>query len=64
ARGPRAPRPRAGRRASPRLGRRRTPTTSEGRPVETSDDRYRPGSVVFTVRNSVQANPLVRTAAD
>ncbi|MFE3367945.1 UTRA domain-containing protein, partial [Streptomyces globisporus] len=52
------------RRGSPLLRVRRTTTTSEGRPVETSDDRYRPGSVVFTVRNSVQANPLVRTAAD
>ncbi|WP_415952095.1 GntR family transcriptional regulator [Streptomyces sp. KLOTTS4A1] len=50
------------RRGSPLLRVRRTTTTAEGRPVETSDDRYRPGSVVFTVRNSLQANPLARTA--
>lgn len=49
------------RRGSPLLRVRRTTTTAEGRPVETSDDRYRPGSVVFTVRNSTQANPLART---
>ncbi|MFM9367001.1 GntR family transcriptional regulator [Streptomyces sp. Da 82-17] len=50
------------RRGSPLLRVRRTTTTAEGRPVETSDDRYRPGTVVFTVRNSVQANPLARTS--
>jgi GntR family transcriptional regulator len=48
------------RRGSPLLRLRRTTTTAEGRPVETADDRYRPGSVVFTVRNSTQANPLGR----
>ncbi|GGU90308.1 GntR family transcriptional regulator [Streptomyces albospinus] len=52
------------RRGSPLLRVRRTTTTAEGRPVETSDDRYRPGAVVFTVRNSTQANPLARTPAD
>ncbi|MFC9241954.1 GntR family transcriptional regulator [Streptomyces decoyicus] len=52
------------RRGSPLLRVRRTTTTAEGRPVETSDDRYRPGAVVFTVRNSTQANPLARTQAD
>ncbi|MHC0433915.1 GntR family transcriptional regulator [Streptomyces sp. O3] len=52
------------RRGSPLLRVRRTTTTAEGRPVETSDDRYKPGSVVFTVRNSVQANPLVRTSPE
>ncbi|WP_369205819.1 GntR family transcriptional regulator [Streptomyces sp. PU-14G] len=51
------------RRGSPLLRVRRTTTTAEGRPVETSDDRYRPGSVVFTVRNSTQTNPLARTRA-
>lgn len=51
------------RRGSPLLRVRRTTTTAEGRPVETSDDRYRPGSVVFTVRNSTQTNPLTRTHA-
>ncbi|MBB1243005.1 GntR family transcriptional regulator [Streptomyces durbertensis] len=50
------------RRGSPLLRVRRTTTTPEGRPVETSDDRYRPGSVVFTVRNSTRTNPLVRSA--
>lgn len=48
------------RRGSPLLRVRRTTTTAEGRPVETSDDRYRPGSVVFTVRNSTLANSLTR----
>ncbi|OSC57719.1 GntR family transcriptional regulator [Streptomyces sp. BF-3] len=52
------------RRGAPLLRVRRTTTTPDGRPVETSDDRYKPDSVVFTVRNSVQANPLVRTAPD
>lgn len=51
------------RRGSPLLRVRRTTTTAEGRPVETSDDRYRPGSVVFTVRNSTQTNPLTRSRA-
>ncbi|MFI7246162.1 GntR family transcriptional regulator [Streptomyces qinglanensis] len=51
------------RRGSPLLRVRRTTTTADGRPVETSDDRYRPGSVVFTVRNSTQTNPLARTRA-
>lgn len=52
------------RRGSPLLRVRRTTTTPEGRPVEASDDRYRPGSVVFTVRNSTQANPLARLGHD
>ncbi|GAA2616562.1 GntR family transcriptional regulator [Streptomyces axinellae] len=52
------------RRGSPLLRVRRTTTTADGRPVETSDDRYRPGSVVFTVRNSTRTNPLTRTARD
>ncbi|MGW7417489.1 GntR family transcriptional regulator [Streptomyces sp. NPDC054863] len=52
------------RRGSPLLRVRRTTTTGDGRPVETSDDRYVPGSVVFTVRNSVGANPLARTQPD
>lgn len=49
------------RRGSPLLRVRRTTTTAHGRPVETSDDRYRPGSVSFTVRNSTHTNPLART---
>ncbi|NGO72252.1 GntR family transcriptional regulator, partial [Streptomyces boncukensis] len=50
------------RRGAPLLRVRRTTTTAEGRPVETADDRYSPGSVVFTVRNSTWTNPLTRTS--
>ncbi|MGW0803518.1 GntR family transcriptional regulator [Nonomuraea sp. NPDC002799] len=52
------------RRGSPLLRQRRTTTTHEGRPVESSDDRYRPGSVTFSIRNSIGANPLARQAGD
>jgi GntR family transcriptional regulator len=52
------------RRGSPLLRQRRVTTTHEGRPVESSDDRYRAGSVTFSVRNSIGANPLVRQAGD
>ncbi|MEO3874675.1 GntR family transcriptional regulator [Nonomuraea sp. B12E4] len=52
------------RRGSPLLRQRRTTTTYDGRPVETSDDRYRAGSVIFSIRNSIGANPLVRRAGD
>ncbi|MFI6740714.1 GntR family transcriptional regulator [Nonomuraea sp. NPDC050451] len=52
------------RRGSPLLRQRRVTTTHEGRPVESSDDRYRPGSVTFSIRNSIGANPLVRQAGD
>ncbi|MFC4123142.1 GntR family transcriptional regulator [Nonomuraea zeae] len=52
------------RRGSPLLRQRRTTTTHEGRPVESSDDRYRAGSVTFSIRNSIGANPLVRRAGD
>ncbi|GAA0388179.1 GntR family transcriptional regulator [Microbispora corallina] len=52
------------RRGSPLLRQRRTTTSQEGRPVECSDDRYRAGSVVFSIRNSTSANPLVRRAGD
>lgn len=52
------------RRGSPLLRQRRTTTTQEGRPVECSDDRYRAGSVTFSIRNSTAANPLVRRAGD
>ncbi|MEV4291564.1 GntR family transcriptional regulator [Nonomuraea bangladeshensis] len=52
------------RRGSPLLRQRRTTTTHEGRPVESSDDRYRAGSVAFSIRNSIGANPLVRQAID
>jgi len=52
------------RRGSPLLRQRRVTTTHEGRPVECSDDRYRAGSVAFSIRNSIGANPLVRRAGD
>ncbi|NRQ35049.1 GntR family transcriptional regulator [Nonomuraea sp. NN258] len=52
------------RRGSPLLRQRRITTTHEGRPVESSDDRYRAGSVTFSIRNSISANPLVRQAGD
>lgn len=52
------------RRGSPLLRQRRITTTQEGRPVESSDDRYRAGSVTFSIRNSIGANPLVRQAGD
>ncbi|GAA3104199.1 MULTISPECIES: GntR family transcriptional regulator [Nonomuraea] len=52
------------RRGSPLLRQRRVTTTHEGRPVESSDDRYRPGSVAFSIRNSIGANPLARQAGD
>lgn len=50
------------RRGSPLLRQRRITTTQEGRPVEWSDDRYRAGSVAFSIRNSIGANPLTRLA--
>ncbi|MFF0868139.1 GntR family transcriptional regulator [Nonomuraea sp. NPDC003560] len=52
------------RRGSPLLRQRRVTTTHEGRPVESSDDRYRAGSVTFSIRNSIDANPLTRRAGD
>ncbi|MEU1726464.1 GntR family transcriptional regulator [Nonomuraea sp. NPDC005692] len=52
------------RRGSPLLRQRRVTTTHEGRPVESSDDRYRAGSVTFSIRNSIGANPLTRRAGD
>ncbi|MDP9850080.1 GntR family transcriptional regulator [Streptosporangium lutulentum] len=52
------------RRGSPLLRQRRVTTTHDGRPVEWSDDRYRAGSVTFSIRNSVDANPLVRQMGD
>ncbi len=52
------------RRGSPLLRQRRTTTTREGRPVESSDDRYRAGSVTFSIRNSTTANSLIRRAGD
>ncbi|WP_306364004.1 GntR family transcriptional regulator [Nocardia sp. CC227C] len=48
------------RRGSPLLRQRRVTTTPDGTPAEYSDDRYRPGSVTFSIRNSVGSNPLLR----
>ncbi|MDO3651200.1 GntR family transcriptional regulator [Nocardia mangyaensis] len=48
------------RRGSPLLRQRRTTTTPDGTPAEYSDDRYRPDSVTFSIRNSVGENPLHR----
>lgn len=48
------------RRGSPLLRQRRVTTTPDGTPAEYSDDRYRPGSVTFSIRNSVGTNPLLR----
>jgi GntR family transcriptional regulator len=48
------------RRGSPLLRIRRVTTTRDGRPVEWSDDRYRSGTVAFSVRNASGSNPLTR----
>jgi GntR family transcriptional regulator len=48
------------RRGSPLLRIRRVTTTRDGRPVEWSDDRYRSGTVAFSVRNASGTNPLTR----
>ncbi|MCW2875557.1 GntR family transcriptional regulator [Actinacidiphila oryziradicis] len=48
------------RRGSPLLRIQRVTTTRDGRPVEWSDDRYRPGTVAFSVRNASGTNPLTR----
>jgi GntR family transcriptional regulator len=48
------------RRGSALLRRRGVTMTPDGSPVEASDDRYRPGSVVFSIRNSIGTNPLMR----
>jgi GntR family transcriptional regulator len=48
------------RRGGPLLRIRRVTTTREGRPVEWSDDRYRSGTVAFSVRNTTGTTPLTR----
>lgn len=48
------------RRGSPLLRQRHSSATRTGRPIEWSDDRYRPGSVTFSVSNSAVATPLER----
>ncbi|GGS18488.1 hypothetical protein GCM10010221_13920 [Streptomyces parvus] len=50
------------RRAGPLLRRRHLTYTAAGRAIEWTDDRYRAGSVVFTVMNSTAAAPLERRA--
>ncbi|MEV8535408.1 GntR family transcriptional regulator [Streptomyces sp. NPDC051211] len=48
------------RRGSPLLRQRHVTCDQSGRPIEWSDDRYRPGSVTFSVTNSATATPLER----
>ncbi|MFD0376886.1 GntR family transcriptional regulator [Streptomyces sp. NPDC127112] len=48
------------RRGSPLLRQRHVSATRTGRPIEWSDDRYRAGSVTFSVSNSAVAAPLER----
>ncbi|MFJ9641926.1 GntR family transcriptional regulator [Streptomyces sp. NPDC101206] len=52
------------RRGSPLLRQRHVSATRTGRPIEWSDDRYRAGSVTFSVSNSVQTAPLERRTGD
>ncbi|MFI8341650.1 GntR family transcriptional regulator [Streptomyces sp. NPDC085639] len=52
------------RRGSPLLRQRHVSATATGRPIEWSDDRYRAGSVTFSVSNSSVATPLERRVAD
>ncbi|WP_327412231.1 GntR family transcriptional regulator [Streptomyces sp. NBC_01233] len=52
------------RRGSPLLRQRHVSATATGRPIEWSDDRYRAGSVTFSVSNSAVATPLERRAGD
>ncbi|KIF74346.1 GntR family transcriptional regulator [Streptomyces sp. 150FB] len=50
------------RRGSPLLRQRYLTYTAAGRPIEWTDDRYRAGSVAFSVSNSAAATPLERHA--
>ncbi|GGZ72512.1 GntR family transcriptional regulator [Streptomyces subrutilus] len=52
------------RRGSPLLRQRHVSATAAGRPIEWSDDRYRAGSVTFSVSNSAVATPLERRTGD
>ncbi|MFF3620696.1 GntR family transcriptional regulator [Streptomyces sp. NPDC002467] len=52
------------RRGTPLLRQRHASSTAAGRPIEWSDDRYRAGSVVFSVSNSAVATPLERRTGD
>ncbi|MFC8077905.1 GntR family transcriptional regulator [Streptomyces sp. NPDC057307] len=51
------------RRGSPLLRQRYLTYTAAGRPIEWTDDRYRAGTVAFSVSNSAAAAPLERHAA-
>ncbi|MER7762362.1 GntR family transcriptional regulator [Streptomyces sp. NPDC097619] len=48
------------RRGSPLLRQRHLTSDQDGRPIEWTDDRYRAGSVTFSVRNAAGAAPLER----
>ncbi|MFI5757076.1 GntR family transcriptional regulator [Streptomyces sp. NPDC051569] len=50
------------RRGSPLLRQRHLTYTAAGRTIEWTDDRYRAGSVAFSVSNSAAATPLERHA--
>jgi GntR family transcriptional regulator len=50
------------RRGSPLLRQRHLTCNEAGRPIEWTDDRYRAGSVTFSVSNSVGTAPLERHA--
>ncbi|MFC8828755.1 GntR family transcriptional regulator [Streptomyces sp. NPDC057137] len=50
------------RRGSPLLRQRYLTYTAAGRPIEWTDDRYRAGTVAFSVSNSAAAAPLERHA--
>lgn len=50
------------RRGSPLLRQRHVSATATGRPIEWTDDRYRAGSITFSVSNSAVTAPLERRA--
>ncbi|KMO95565.1 GntR family transcriptional regulator [Streptomyces roseus] len=52
------------RRGSPLLRQRHVSATATGRPIEWTDDRYRAGSVTFSVSNSAVATPLERRTGE
>lgn len=52
------------RRGSPLLRQRHVSANRTGRPIEWSDDRYRAGSVTFSVSNSAVTTPLARRTGE
>jgi GntR family transcriptional regulator len=52
------------RRGSPLLRERRRTTDPTGTPVEWSQDRYLPGTIAFSIHNSLAASALSRHARD